>query len=147
MNLSFNPSLCPAPRRDPREVLDGERRHFVLALVRLGGSRRMAARQAGCAHTTIARTSQRDRNFAAQLAEAETFARDDGLIPPRGEVAEDKLGRAAAWIVQRGIANSGRRHPLSATMQSDANLSDPKWIDQALSMLEGLLANESTTKR
>ena len=62
----------------------------------------MAARQAGCAHTTIARTAARDAGFAAQLAEAENEAARDALRPPRGAEAEAKLGRTAARIARQG---------------------------------------------
>ena len=131
MNQRF-PNLSPPAgrRRDPREVLDGDRRQLVLALLRLGGSRRTAARQAGCAHTTIARTAARDRKFAAELAEAEAEARGDALKPPRGQAAEAELGRAAAWIVQRG---RGEAPPMS---------SGPMCLEQTLSILEEFLARE-----
>ena len=107
-----DPSPRPLRRRDPREVLDPDRRLLALAVLRLGGSRRMAARQAGCAHTTIARTAARDPEFAAKLAEAEGHAATDGLSRPRSEIDEDKLGKAADWIARHGIGAEVRRRPL-----------------------------------
>ena len=107
-----NPTPARPRRRDPREVLDPDRRLLVLATLRLGGSRGMAARQAGCAHTTIARTAARDGEFAARLAEAEGQASADGLTAPRDAAEEERLGRAAAWIVGRGVADEVRRRGL-----------------------------------
>ena len=129
MNESFL-DTSPRPRRcDPREVLDPPRRLTVLALLRLGGSRRMAARQAGCAHTTIARTAAREAGFAAQLAEAENEAARDALRPPRGAEAEAKLGRTAAWIARQGACKQGSRPKLRAT-----------YDESDLSILEQLIA-------
>jgi hypothetical protein len=106
------PSPRPARRRDPREVLDPDRRLLALALLRLGGSRRMAARLAGCAHTTIARTAARDAEFAAKLAEAEGQAAADRLTAPCSAAEEGRLGRAVAWVVRRGVADEVRRRGL-----------------------------------
>jgi len=139
-------STRPTRRHDPREVLDPQRRLAVLALLRLGGSRRMAARQAGCAHTTIARTAARDAEFAAELGDAEAEAARDALRLPRGAEAEVKLGRAAAWIARHGCCRRPetdqsptrqrvRRRPLSPALRA---LSDGG--EAPMSLLEELLA-------
>jgi hypothetical protein len=148
MNVPI-PRMSPTVRRrDPREILAGDRRHMVLAMLRLGASRRMAARQAGCAHATIARTAARDRSFAAQLAEAESHAHSDALIRPRGAAAENKLGRAAAWIVQHGrvepLRHTAPPGHVPANMTAKAIPNNPTSIEWTISLLEKLLANERT---
>jgi hypothetical protein len=61
------------PRKPLRaKTLDAAKCAEVLALVRLGCTRRMAAARAGCAHSTIGRAAARDPAFAAALAEAES---------------------------------------------------------------------------
>ena len=54
-------ATAPGEQRtsDPREVLDAVKRATVVALVRLGGGRRLAAREVGCCHRTIARAAAR----------------------------------------------------------------------------------------
>ena len=52
-------------------VLDEKKRRQIIALLANGSSRRVAAHVAGCATSTIARTAQRDPEFAARLAAAE----------------------------------------------------------------------------
>ncbi len=60
-------------------ALDETKRRKILALLANGSSRRVAARIAGCAHSTIARTAQRDPQFAAELDAAEHNS--DGFAP------------------------------------------------------------------
>jgi DNA invertase Pin-like site-specific DNA recombinase len=64
-------------RRGGRKaLLDEAKRWQVVALITAGFSRRMAAREVGCAGSTITRTAARDPEFARQLAEAEEPARE-----------------------------------------------------------------------
>ncbi len=62
----------PARKPLPAKALDAGKRAEVLALVRLGCTRRMAADKVRCAHTTIGRAAARDPAFAAALAAAES---------------------------------------------------------------------------
>ena len=50
-----------------RPVLDEIKRREILAILAVGGSRRVAAKYVGCAVSTIQNTADRDPQFAAQL--------------------------------------------------------------------------------
>ena len=72
---ALTPGLSPGGRgelvaRDPRIVLDAGKQRAGMFYVRLGASRRMAAREVGCCHRTIARAAARDPDFAHELARA-----------------------------------------------------------------------------
>ncbi len=89
-----------AQTRPPR-VLDDRRRANVLYFIGLGLSRRMAARQVRCAHTTIARTAARDPLFALDLANAENEVDVESMRQIREAAKEQKNWRAAAWLLER----------------------------------------------
>jgi hypothetical protein len=93
----------PAPPAgcDPRAALDAVKRATIVALVRLDGSRRMAAAEVGCAHRTIARTAARDPQFAAELAAAESQADHKALKLIDRATDQEKYWRAAAWVLER----------------------------------------------
>jgi hypothetical protein len=102
--LSEHPSpemmaeLLPA---DPRVILDDAKKMAVLFYIGLGASRRMAARQIGCCHRTIARAAARDAAFAAEVARAESQA-DAKCLKMIGQATEqEKHWRAAAWMLER----------------------------------------------
>jgi hypothetical protein len=112
----------------------------------------MAARQAGCAHTTVGRAAARDADFAAQLVEAESQARNDGLTAPHGAAAEAQLGRAAAWIVQHcldGALGRSLDTVIADTVREDQQLSLlEKFLDRAISRVqEGRRNGAETTRR
>jgi hypothetical protein len=85
----------------PREVLDNIKRATIVALVRLGGSRRMAAREVGCNPATITRTAGRDPHFAERLAHAESLADRKALENISRAQDQEKYWRAAAWVLER----------------------------------------------
>jgi len=96
-------NLAPQTARtpDPREVLDEAKKRQILNLLRLGCSRRMAARQVQCAHTTIARAAARDPQFAYDLADAESAVDMEALRLVRTASQQEKYWRAAAWLLER----------------------------------------------
>ena len=99
---------CPSPEGrgeiatgDPRIALDAGKQMEVLFYLRLGASRRMAARQVGCCHRTIARAAARDPDFARELARAEADADEKCLHLISRATDQEKYWRAAAWVLER----------------------------------------------
>jgi hypothetical protein len=90
----------PSPAGRP-PVLDEPKRQKILALLALGSSRRMAARVARCAPSTITRTALRDAQFAEQLARAEQSVEIEALRALRKAAQNDRYWRAAAWLLER----------------------------------------------
>ena len=124
------------PARDPREALDAVKRATVVALVRLGGSRRMAAAEVGCAHRTIARTAARDPQFAAELAAAESKSDHKALALIDRATDQEKYWRAAAWMLERRNPEEfARRAPNTMTPH------------QVLKLFTRFLAVRAATKR
>jgi hypothetical protein len=103
-------------KSDPREALDAVKRATVVALIRLGASRRMAAGQVGCSHRTIARTAARNPRFAAELAAAESRADAKSLRLIDRATDQEKYWRAAAWVLERRDPEEfGQRKPNTYT--------------------------------
>ena len=103
-----------ARKADPREVRDPIKRAQIPALLKLGCSRRMAAKQVGCAASTITRTADRDERFHDQLAEAQADVRALRLI--RHAADQEKYWRVAAWLLERRNPDEyGRRAPFTFT--------------------------------
>jgi hypothetical protein len=101
---------------DPREVLDGVKRAKILALLTMGCSRRMAARQVGCAPSTITRTADRDEEFREQIAEAESQADVRALRLISRTAEQERYWRVAAWVLERRNPEEyGRRAPFTFT--------------------------------
>ena len=98
-------SPCPSPggrgEPDQRSTFDQGKQTAVLFYIRLGASRRMAARQVGCCHRTIARAAARDADFARELARAETEADERCLNLISRATEQEKYWRAAAWVLER----------------------------------------------
>ncbi len=69
-----NPDPNPKNSRFP---LSEEKRRKVIALVRIGSSRRSAAACVGCSPSTITRYAERDPEFGEQLQDAEMFKEFD----------------------------------------------------------------------
>jgi hypothetical protein len=82
-------------------TLDEKKRRKILAILANGSSRRVAARVVGCAHSTIARTAQRDPAFAAELDAAEHCAEIEALRLIRDAARNQRYWRAAAWLLER----------------------------------------------
>jgi hypothetical protein len=101
---------------NPREPLDAAKRDLIVTLVRLGGSRRMAAREVGCAASTITRIAARDPQFAARLDEAESKSDRKALEIINRAQDQEKYWRAAAWVLERRNPEEyGRRTPHTYT--------------------------------
>jgi len=82
-------------------VLDPEKRRLIVALLRVGCSRRVAARHAGCSASTITRTAARDPAFSDQIARAETYLEIELLGAIRHAAKTDRYWRAAAWLLEK----------------------------------------------
>ena len=99
------PTAAHLNAASPAAVLDAPfgiiKQTQILALLRLGYSRRMAARQVGCNHATIGRAAARDPSFAAQLCHVEGQADFQALKLVRTAAGQEKYWRAAAWILER----------------------------------------------
>jgi hypothetical protein len=111
---------CPAPQTaripDPREVLDATKRAKIIGMLTMGCSRRMAARQVGCAPSTITRTAERDEEFREEIAEAESQADVRALRLIRNTAQQERYWRVAAWILERRNPEEyGRRAPHTFT--------------------------------
>src|SRR5258708_888280 len=105
-----------ARTQDPREVLDPFKRVKILALLEMGCSRRMAAKQVGCAGSTITRTADREPQFHAELARAEGQSDIRALKLLRRTSEQEKYWRVAAWILERRNPEEyGRRAPHTFT--------------------------------
>ena len=104
-------------------TLDETKRRKILALLANGSSRRVAARIAGCSHTTIARTAQRDPQFAAELDAAEHNSEIEALRQIRKAAKKDRYWRAAAWLLERtNPRDFTRRTPTTLSEEDAANL-------------------------
>jgi hypothetical protein len=90
---------APQPGRPP--VLGPDERRRLVDLVASGLSRRVAARQVGCAPSTITRTAARDPAFAAELVQAESSLETKLLACVRKAAENDRHWRAAAWLLER----------------------------------------------
>ena len=73
-------------------TLDEEKREIVLRLLANGNSRRVAARYAGCAPSTITRTAQRDEDFRRRVS----GKGDSPIFAPRKLGHYDVRGRRSA---------------------------------------------------
>jgi hypothetical protein len=104
-------------------ALDETRRRKILALLANGSSRRVAARIAGCSHSTIARTAQRDPEFAAELDAAEHNFEVEALRLIRNAAKSGRYWRAAAWLLERrNPRDFAKRTPTTLSEEDAANL-------------------------
>jgi len=104
-------------------TLDDAKRRKILALLANGSSRRVAARVAGCSHSTIARTAMRDPEFAAELDAAEHNSEIEALRQVRKAAKKDRYWRAAAWLLERrNPRDFARRTPTTLSEEDAANL-------------------------
>jgi hypothetical protein len=100
----------------PREVLDASKRAKIIGMLSMGCSRRMAARQVGCAPSTITRTADRDEEFREEVAEAESQSDIRALRLIRNTAQQERYWRVAAWILERRNPEEyGRRAPHTFT--------------------------------
>lgn len=104
-------------------ILDENKRRKIIALLANGSSRRVAGRIAGCSHTTIERTAQRDPEFAAELEAAEHNVEIEALQQIRKAAKKDRYWRAAAWLLERtNPRDFTRRTPDTLTEEDAYNL-------------------------
>ncbi|NLY01270.1 MAG: hypothetical protein GXY83_34705 [Rhodopirellula sp.] len=100
-----NPAAATPPtdsgKRSGRTSFDEVARREVLAIIRNGNSRRVAARYIGCAPSTITRAAARDPEFAAELSRAESMVEIHALQAIRSAASTDRYWRAAAWLLER----------------------------------------------
>jgi hypothetical protein len=84
----------------PQSLTDSKKK-TILALLTVGCSRTTAARYVNCDPKTIYNTAQRDREFADELARAETSAEYAYLARLFKAGDDPKYWRAAAWALER----------------------------------------------
>jgi hypothetical protein len=82
-------------------MLTDDQRRTIISIISNGSSRRVAARYARCATSTITRLAARDPKFASQLAVAEKSVEIDALRAIRTAAKSDRYWRAAAWLLER----------------------------------------------
>ena len=106
-----------AVKRGRKPVLDGYKRREILAILAIGGSRRVAAKYVGCAVSTIQNTANRDPKFAEQLRQKEYGSEIGYLENIRNAARNERYWRAAAWALERlDPENYGRRSPDAITI-------------------------------
>ncbi len=104
-------------RRKPTS-LDAVKRREILAILTVGGSRRMAARYVGCSPRTIGRTAVRDPAFAEELRKAEHKADIGYLKNIQAAARKEQYWRAAAWALERRNPQEfAARHPDVVTLE------------------------------
>ena len=91
-------------------------------------------RAAGCSHTTIARTAQRDPDFAAELDAAEHNAEIEALRQIRKAAKTDRYWRAAAWLLER-------TNPRDFARLTPATLTEEDACNLAMRMVEPVVHN------
>jgi len=101
--LPIGPQI-PGRQRKPRIDFNDEVREKVLTLLASGVSRRSAARFVGCSASTITRAAQRDPDFGARVARAESMLELEALQRVRKAAEEPRYWRAAAWLLERRCA-------------------------------------------
>ncbi|MBN1394071.1 MAG: hypothetical protein JW959_03510 [Pirellulales bacterium] len=90
-------------KRGRPPVLDKEKRSQILAVIRAGCSRSVAAQYVGCAPSTVQRTAERDPLFAEQLRRAKCGAELSMVNSIRQAAGKERHWRAAAWALERGF--------------------------------------------
>jgi len=110
-------------RRGRPPVLDQYKRCEILAILSVGGSRRMAARYVGCSAKTIQNTAERDPEFAERLAHASQAAQIEYLRNIKNAAKKEQYWRAAAWALERlNPEEFGARSPQTITRQQAEQL-------------------------
>jgi hypothetical protein len=98
--------------RGRRPLLDEGKRREILAILAVGGSRRVAANYVGCAVSTIQGTAGRDAEFRRAIRRAEHQAEIGYLQNIQTAAKKEQHWRAAAWALERRNPNEyGRRKP------------------------------------
>jgi hypothetical protein len=82
-------------------VLDSKKKDLICVILKLGGTRRIAAQYAGCAPSTIRRTADRDAEFCAALRKAESQHEVSYLQRINAAAKQERYWKAAAWALER----------------------------------------------
>ena len=88
-------------KRGRKPILDDQKRARVIAILRVGCSRRMAAEYVHCSPSTIQNTADRDPAFAEQLRKAGVQSQLAFLKNIRDAAKKEQYWRAAAWALER----------------------------------------------
>ena len=94
------PKEPPRAPTTPGTGLDAKKRAIVLTVLANGNSRRVAARYADCAASTIARTAAREPAFQAQIARAEQSAQVDLLRRIRVASQDPPVLAGGRWTLE-----------------------------------------------
>ena len=123
-------------RRGRPRALNDEKKKEILAILHVGGSRRVAASYVGVSASTIANEADRDTEFLDSLARAEA----EGKVAQIRKIAEADDWRAAlAWLARKYPEewSEQKRVERSGNGQLDANapgievLTDANWYGNA----------------
>ena len=115
-------------------VLDEKKRRQIIALLANGSSRRIAARVVGCDSSTIARTAQRDPDFAARLAAAEARVEIEAIRNIRDAAKNTRYWRAAAWLLER-------KNPRDFARQTPTTLSEEDVVRMSMRLSQPAIYN------
>ena len=110
-------------RRGKLPALDEIKKAEILAILAVGGSRRVAAKYVGCATSTIQNTADRDPRFAEELRKKEFHSEIGYLQNIRNAARNERYWRAAAWALERlNPERYGRRGPDAITIDQVTEL-------------------------
>lgn len=99
-----------------RYKLDEAKKREIVAILTVGGKRITAADYVGCAVCTIARTAERDLDFADALRQAKS--RHEIVNLQNIQDAGKKSWRASSWLLERSFPNRyGKRPPRTMTAE------------------------------
>jgi len=97
-----------------RYKLDEAKKREIVAILTVGGKRVTAADYVGCAVSTIARTAERDAEFADALRQAKS--RHEIVNLQNIQDAGKKSWRASSWLLERSFPTRyGKRAPKTMT--------------------------------
>ncbi len=96
--------------------LDEAKKREIVAILTVGGKRVTAADYVGCAVSTIARTAERDADFADALRQAKS--RHEIVNLQNIQDAGKKSWRASSWLLERSFPTRyGKRAPKTMTRE------------------------------
>ena len=120
-------------------ALDDTKKKLIAKLVRLGSSRRAAAKHVDCSPSTITRTARRDERFRHELEKAESDFELMLVGRIQQAASESRNWRAAAWLLERKLPNRYRpRRPDVVT---------PEQMEEMLTTLADFLTARVTDPR
>jgi hypothetical protein len=137
-------------------VFDEAKQREVCAIISVGGTRDVAARQIGCCERTIRNHARKNADFAKMLREAEANPQIT-LLKSMYEIAvQEKDLQAIKWLLERLYADKfGRRKPNTVTISEMKYMAaeigdevcnfihDPKDLARFYMRLEKLVADHN----